>query len=65
MNYGIILVTILGLLVIPSLLEMEQRTLKTVNNCLNTNIYSYLGTSGGISYNLYLNFVHFFNTSLN
>ncbi len=27
--------------------SMEQRTLKSVNNCLNTNIYSYLETSGG------------------
>jgi hypothetical protein len=25
---------------------MEQRTLKNVNNCLNTNVYSYLETSG-------------------
>jgi len=24
---------------------MEQHTLKNVNNCLNTNIYSYLETS--------------------
>ncbi len=32
---------------------------KIVNNCLNTNIYSYLETSGGQSYNLYLNVVHF------
>jgi hypothetical protein len=31
---------------------MEQCTLKNVNNCLNTNIYSYLETSGGHSYNL-------------
>jgi hypothetical protein len=44
---------------------MEQRALKNVNNGLNTNIYSYLETSGGQSYNLYLNFVHFFNTSVN
>ncbi len=35
---------------------------KNVNNCLNTNIYSYLGTSGGQSSNPYLNVVHFFNT---
>ncbi len=28
-----------------------------------TNVYSYLETSGGISYNPYLNVVHFFNTS--
>jgi hypothetical protein len=46
-------------------LSMEQCTLKIVNNCLNTNIYSYLETSGGQSFNLYLNGVHFFNTSLN
>jgi hypothetical protein len=26
---------------------MEQRALKIVNNCLNTNIHSYLETSGG------------------
>jgi hypothetical protein len=44
---------------------LEQRTLKNVSNGLNTNIYSYLETSGGQSHNLYLNVVHFFNTSLN
>jgi len=44
---------------------MEQRTLKNVNNGLNTNIYSYLETSGGQSSNLYLNGVNFFNTSVN
>ena len=44
---------------------MEQRTLKNVNNCLNTNIYSYLGLSGGQGSNLHINFVHFFNTSVN
>ena len=31
---------------------MEQRTLKNVNNCLNTNIYSYSETSGVQSSNL-------------
>ncbi len=35
---------------------------KNINNCLNTNIYSYLETSGGQSSNPYLNVVHFFNT---
>ncbi len=30
---------------------MEQRALKIVNNYLNTNIYSYLKTSGGQSSN--------------
>jgi hypothetical protein len=43
---------------------MEQRTFKNANNYLNTNTYSYLGTSGGQSSNLYLNVVHFFNTSV-
>ncbi len=33
--------------------------------CLNDNIYSYLETSGGQSYDLYLNVVYFFNTSVN
>jgi hypothetical protein len=42
--------------------KMEQCALKNVNNCLYTNIYSYLETSGGQSFNIYLN-VHFFNTS--
>jgi hypothetical protein len=37
----------------------EQHALKNVNNCLNTNIYSNLETSGGQSSNLYLNVVHF------
>ncbi len=44
---------------------MEQRTFQNVNNCLNTNIYSYLETFGGQSFNLYLNFVHFFITTVN
>jgi hypothetical protein len=43
---------------------MEQRALKNVNNCLNTNIYSYLETSGGKSSNVYLNAVHFFNNRI-
>jgi hypothetical protein len=38
---------------------------KNVNNCLNTNIYSYLQTSGGQSYYLYLNVPHFFNIGVN
>jgi hypothetical protein len=38
---------------------MEQHALKNVNNCWNTNIYSYLETSGGQKYKLYLNIVHF------
>jgi hypothetical protein len=43
----------------------EQRALKNVINCLNTNIYSYLETTGGQSSNLYLNAVHFFNNGVN
>jgi hypothetical protein len=41
---------------------MEQHSLKNVNNCLNTNIYSYLETPGGQSSNTYLKVVHFLNT---
>jgi hypothetical protein len=44
---------------------MEQRSLQNANNFFNTNIYSLLETSGGQSSNLYLNAVHFFNTSVN
>ncbi len=32
---------------------------KNLNNYLNTHIYSYLETSGGQSFNLYLSVVHF------
>jgi hypothetical protein len=42
--------------------QMELHALKNVNNCLNTNIYSYLKASGGQSSNPYLNVVHFFST---
>ncbi len=42
-----------------------KHALKNVNIYLTTNIYSYLDTSGGQSFNLYLNVVHFFNTSVN
>jgi hypothetical protein len=44
---------------------LEQRTLKNENNYLNTNVDSYLETSGGQSSNQYLNVVHVFNTSVN
>ncbi len=44
---------------------MEQCAFRNVNNCLYTNVNSYLETSGGISYNPYLNVVHFFNTIVN
>ncbi len=43
---------------------MEQHALKNVNNCLNANISSNLETSGGQISNLYLDVVHFFNTSV-
>ncbi len=48
-----------------SCILMEQQALKIVNNCLNTNIYPYLATSGSQSSNPYLNVVQFFNTSVN
>ncbi len=38
---------------------------KNVNSCLDTNIYSYLETSGVQSYYININVVHFFNTSVN
>ncbi len=44
---------------------MEQDVLKNVNNCLDTNIYSYLETSGSQNSDLYLNVAHFFNTIVN
>jgi hypothetical protein len=37
---------------------MAQCAFKNVNNGLSTNIYSYLETSGGQSYNLFLNVAH-------
>ncbi len=45
--------------------SIEQHNLKNVNNCLNTSISFYLETSGGKRSTLYLNVVHFFNTSVN
>jgi hypothetical protein len=38
---------------------------ENVNNFLNANIHSYLETSGGQSFNLYLYILHFFNASVN
>jgi hypothetical protein len=55
----------LGAFKIKVFCAMEQRTIKNVNNCLNMNVYSYLETSGGKSYDLYLNVVYFFNTRVN
>jgi len=46
-------------------IEWNSMALSNVSNCLDTNIYSYLETSGGKSYILYLIIVHFFNTSVN
>jgi hypothetical protein len=53
-------ITLLAVTSLQACKAMEQHTLKNVNNCLNTSIYSYLGTSGGQMSNLYLNVVHFF-----
>ncbi len=44
---------------------MEQHIYKNVNNCLNTNINSYLEISDGQSSDLSLNVVYFFNTNVN
>ncbi len=44
---------------------MEQRALKNVNICWNTEISLYLETSGGKISNPYVSVVHFFNTSVN
>jgi hypothetical protein len=44
---------------------MEERAFKNAIICLDTNIQSNLKTSVGQSSNLYLNVVHFFNTSVN
>jgi hypothetical protein len=44
---------------------MEQHAFKNENKYLNTNIYSYLETSGSQSSKLYFDAVHFFNTSVN
>ncbi len=53
------------LLLLNFVTTMKQHALRSVNKCLNTNIYSYLETSGGQSYNLYLNVVNFFNACPN
>jgi hypothetical protein len=44
---------------------MEQHTFKNVKNYLNTNINSYLETSGDQSSIFYLIVIHFFNTKVN
>ena len=47
------------------LFTMKQQAFKDVNNCLNTNIYSYLEASGCQSSSPYLNAVDFFKTRVN
>jgi len=39
--------------------------LKSVNNCLNTNLYSYKEMCNGLSSILFKKVVHFFNNSVN
>ncbi len=41
---------------------MEQHAFKDINNCLNTNNYSYLDISGGQRPKPYLNTVDFLNS---
>jgi hypothetical protein len=43
---------------------LEEHSFKNLNNCSNTNIYSYFETSGGKSYSMYLN-DRFLDTSVN
>jgi len=43
--------------------NLKQSILETFN-IYDTNVFSYIVTSGGQSYNLYLNVVHFFNASV-
>ncbi len=50
---------------IAVIVVMDERALRNVKNHSNTNICSYLETSGGQSSNLYLNVVHIFNVSVN
>jgi hypothetical protein len=45
--------------VLAKCITMEQHALRNVNDCLNTNIYSYLVTFSGQSFNLYFNVAHF------
>ncbi len=44
--------------------SMEQHALKNINRCWKTKITFYLGSSGGLSSNVYLNVVHFFTPVL-
>jgi len=44
---------------------VEQYALQGGTNCWNTNISFYLKTYVSQNSNLYLNVVHFFNTSVN
>ncbi len=46
-------------------MEWNSMLKKCEKKCLQTNIYSYLETSGGQISNLYLNVVHFFYTIVN
>jgi hypothetical protein len=50
----------LGIAYFDTQQRMEQCTFENVNTYLNTNICSYLETSGGQSSYLYLNVAHFF-----
>ncbi len=60
------LVPIVGMLNVTFHLLLCWVSLCWMSLCwVSWRLYSYLETSGGQSYNLYLNVVHFFNTSLN
>jgi hypothetical protein len=56
---------LLGYLLLSIGFQWNSMMKKNLNHCLNTNIYSYLETSGGPSSDHYLHNVHFFNNSVN
>jgi hypothetical protein len=45
---------------VPSSRQVEQRSLKIIDKCWNIKISLYLETSGGQSFDLYLNAVYFY-----
>ncbi len=42
---------------VPSSQTVEKHAVNNINNCLNTNIYSYIETFSDQSFNLYFIFV--------
>ena len=60
MSCSLMFVSMAGAYLMGALFRIiEQCALKIVNNCFNTNIYSYLVISSGKSFNIYLKVVCF------